>query len=100
MGSCFAQEIRQALDNELGPGQVVPNYLDMSYDPARVQVDALPSANHLNTYNAFSVLQEIERILGLWKPAADDYWQVGEKLQCPSIAAWSLPMRRTVTQRS
>jgi hypothetical protein len=80
MGSCFAEEIRPALEQELGAGHVGPDYWQLSCDTARVQVDELPDRNHLNTYNACSVLQEIERILNLWKPAQDDYLQVGEKV--------------------
>ena len=83
MGSCFAEEIRLALDRELGAGHVVPDYRQLVFDPARASVDELPERNHLNTYNAFSVLQEIEMILGLWAPAADDYWQLGDRFQCP-----------------
>lgn len=83
MGSCFAEEIRIALTRELGAASVGPDYRQLSFDRRRAQVDELPSRNHLNTYNAFSVLQEVERILGLWRPEPDDYWQVGERVQCP-----------------
>lgn len=83
MGSCFAEEIRRALETEIGPAQVGPDYRAVRFDPARASVDALPDHNHLNTYNAFSVLQEIERILGLWTPAPEDCWQVNNRLQCP-----------------
>lgn len=83
MGSCFAEEIRLALERELGPGHVVPDYRSLVFDKAVAQVDELPERNHLNTYNAFSVLQEVERILGLWTPAPDDWWQVEGRLQCP-----------------
>jgi hypothetical protein len=83
MGSCFAEEIRHALARELGEGQVGPDYRRIVFDPALAQVDGLPDHNHMNTYNAFSVLQEVERILGLWTPDPDDWWQVGEAWQCP-----------------
>ncbi len=83
MGSCFAEEIRLALEDALGPGRVGPNYAALAFDPARAQVDELPHRNHLNTYNAASVLQEIERILGLWTPEPDDWWEVNGQLQCP-----------------
>lgn len=83
MGSCFAEEIRLALEQSLGAGHVVPDYRQLAFDKAAVQVDELPERNHLNTYNAYSVLQEIERILKLWTPTSDDYWQVEGKLQCP-----------------
>ena len=83
MGSCFAEEIRLALTQDLGAGHVLPDLSTVAFDPAHAQADELPGRNHMNTYNAFSVLQEIERILGLWTPAPDDYWTIGEKLQCP-----------------
>jgi GSCFA family len=83
MGSCFAEEIRLALERILGPGKVVPNYRLVQFDKATAKVDELPERNHLNTYNAFSVLQEIERILGLWHPEPDDYWHTDGRLQCP-----------------
>ena len=83
MGSCFAEEIRLALTKDIGAGHVVPDYRAVIFDAAHAQADELPGRNHMNTYNAFSVLQEIERILGLWTPDPDDYWTIGEKLQCP-----------------
>lgn len=83
MGSCFAQEIRHALCHEIGDDKVGPDYRRVTFDPARSSVDALPAHNHMNTYNAFSVLQEIERILGLWQPDPDDWWQVDTRWQCP-----------------
>jgi hypothetical protein len=83
MGSCFAEEIRLALEQALGAGHVVPDYRQLAFDKTVVQVDELPERNHLNTYNAYSVLQEIERILQLWSPAADDYWQLEGRVQCP-----------------
>jgi hypothetical protein len=82
MGSCFAEDIRHALSRELGEGQVGPDYRRIVFDPALAQVDGLPDHNHMNTYNAFSVLQQMELILGLWSPDPDDWWQVGEALQC------------------
>ena len=83
MGSCFAEEIRLALEHELGEGHVGPDYRHLSFDKAHVQVDGLPERNHLNTYNAYSVLQEVERMLRLWQPADNDYWQLADKVQCP-----------------
>ncbi len=83
MGSCFAEEIRIVLNRVLGAAQVGPDMASVIFDPAVSSIDELPERNHMNTYNAYSVLQEIERILGLWTPAPDDYWHVDGKLQCP-----------------
>lgn len=83
MGSCFAEEIRLALEAALGHDKVGPDYRQVQFDPATAQIDELPARNHLNTYNAHSVLQEIERILGLWQPDPDDFWMVDGRVQCP-----------------
>ena len=83
MGSCFAEEIRVALNAELGEGHVGPDMSSVIFDPAVSRVDELPERNHMNTYNAFSILQEIERILGLWDPGPNDYWQLDGRVQCP-----------------
>ncbi len=85
MGSCFAEEIRLALDRVLGEGHVVPDLLNLASDPPPTDADAddVLERSHLGTYNAYSVLQEMERTLGLWTPEPDDYWLVGGRLQCP-----------------
>lgn len=83
MGSCFAQEIRLALTQDLGAEHVLPELAAVQVDPALAEAQDEPRSNHMNTYNAYSVLQEIERILGLWSPEPDDYWTVGGKIQCP-----------------
>jgi hypothetical protein len=83
MGSCFAEEIRLALSSRLGDASVGPDYRQARFDRQRAQIDNLPERNHLNTYNAYSILQEVERILGLWAPAAADFWHVDGRLQCP-----------------
>jgi hypothetical protein len=95
MGSCFADEIRIALEKSLGPAHVLPELHDTAPTSAPA---ALPTGGddgddadgevevergHFGTYNAYSVLQEVERILNLWQPAADDYWQLDGKVQCP-----------------
>jgi hypothetical protein len=83
LGNSFGEEIRIALTRLLGAGQVGPDLAHLAYDPAVARIDALPARNHLNTYNPFSALQEIERILEVWTPAPDDYWETEDGLQCP-----------------
>ena len=83
LGNSFGEEMRLALTRMLGPGQVGPDLAHLAYDPAVARIDALPARNHLNTYNAFSALQEIERILEVWSPEPDDYWETEDGLQCP-----------------
>ena len=83
LGSCFAEESRVALNDALGQGHVGPDMSSVVFDPAVSRIDELPERNHMNTYNAFSILQEIERILGLWSPGPSDYWQLDGRVQCP-----------------
>lgn len=83
MGSCFAPEMRRALAEALGASHVVPDYAALDFDAETCVVDQLPDNPHLNTYSAFSVVQEIERALGLWSPAEDDVWQLDGQVQCP-----------------
>lgn len=74
IGSCFAQEIRASL-RELGI-VVTPRYSDLKFDPEEARADRLPREEHLNYYNAFTVLQEFERAVGLWKQDPNDYWEL------------------------
>lgn len=83
LGSCFAQEIRKGIFNRIGPGRVFPDFSSLAFDAERIRVDGLPDENHMNYYNAFSVLQELERCLDMWEQAPDDYWFTNEKYQDP-----------------
>ena len=74
MGSCFAREIRFALE-ALGV-RVTPEYGRIAIDHDRYRIDDLPEDPHLNYYNSFTILQEFERHLGLWKQRPDDRWAV------------------------
>jgi hypothetical protein len=99
MGSCFAEEIRLALVRELGEVAVVPDYRQVRFDRARAQVDELPGRNHLNTYNAWSVLQEIERILAFGRPRRTTIGQSRAASSAP-IAAWYLRTRSRPSMQS
>lgn len=77
IGSCFAEEIRKALTAK---GIVCyPEYARIRIDPERMKIDTLPSREHMNYYNSFSIRQEIERAAGLWTQAPDDLWSVHKR---------------------
>ncbi|GEL44634.1 hypothetical protein MEX01_52250 [Methylorubrum extorquens] len=102
MGSCFAEEIRRAM---AARGQTcVPHYKRIAFDPAAVIVDTLPEREHMNFYNAFSICQQIEELLGLWEPDEDDYWKIGQlsvKIM-PWVGApnYQDPYRRLIVART
>lgn len=83
MGSCFAEEIRRALEGVLATGAVMPDFSTLEFDPNRARADELPGRNHLNYYNAFTILQELRRAVGHWTQDPDDYWDLGEQVQDP-----------------
>jgi hypothetical protein len=83
MGSCFAEEIRLALEKVLAPRAVMPDFSTLEFDPARARADELPGRNHLNYYNAFTILQELRRAVGLWTQDPDDFWRLDEGVQDP-----------------
>jgi len=74
MGSCFSREIRFALE-KLGV-TVGPEYSKVPVDSDRYRVDNLPTEPHLNYYNTFTILQEFERIAGIWHQEEGDFWRV------------------------
>lgn len=83
MGSCFAEEIRIALEQVLAPGAVMPDYSPLQFDGNVARADELPQRNHLNYYNAFTILQELRRADGTWRQSPDDYWELDGKYQDP-----------------
>jgi hypothetical protein len=97
IGSCFAREIRFAL-RELGV-EVAPHYASLALDPREVRVDNLPQEEHLNYYNAFTILQEVQRAVDLWRQDEDDYWQVAVK-GWGGVTAFQDPYRRLVFGRT
>jgi hypothetical protein len=83
LGSCFAQEIRKGILSKIGAENVFPDFGSLRFDPDKIRVDGLPTENHMNYYNSFSILQELERCLGMWDQAADDYWFTKGQYQDP-----------------
>ena len=79
IGSCFAEEIRKALTSE--QISCLPNYSKIIFDPNRAIVDTLPTREHMNFYNTFSIKQEFSRAVGSWVQEPDDYWMLkGKKI--------------------
>jgi hypothetical protein len=77
IGSCFAEEIRNAL---AGRGVTcLPDYRSIVFDRARARIDNLPDREHMNYYNTFSIRQEIERAAGLWTQDESDIWTIGRR---------------------
>jgi hypothetical protein len=97
IGSCFAREIRFAL-RDLGI-RVTPNYASLAVDHENFRADNLPEEEHLNYYNAFTILQEVQRALGCWRQTPDDYWRVRTKAW-GGITAFQDPYRRLVFGRT
>jgi hypothetical protein len=61
MGSCFAVEIRKAL-NERG-FDTYPKYGDIEFDKSRQLLAKLPERDNINHYNTFVIRQEFELAL-------------------------------------
>jgi hypothetical protein len=97
IGSCFAREIRFAL-RDLGI-RVTPNYASLDVDGDTVRADNLPEEEHLNYYNAFTILQEVQRAFGCWRQTPDDYWR-GRIKAWGGITAFQDPYRRLVFGRT
>jgi hypothetical protein len=74
MGSCFAEEIRIALSKR--HVTCLPDFTTLNI-PVDAKIDELPERQHMNFYNTFTVLQEVEKILGIWQQNPDDYRTLG-----------------------
>lgn len=74
MGSCFAERIRIAL-TEQGV-RVGPPLRSIPKSPDNYIIDRLPKREHMNYYNSYTIRQEFDRHLGLWKQAPDDFWTI------------------------
>jgi hypothetical protein len=101
MGSCFAEELRIALRaRDLA---CVPRYGDLRFDPRDVRVDELPARAHLNFYNTFTVLQQLQQMLGELEVSPEDFWVVDRGLQgllAFPPPAYQDPYRRLVFGRT
>ena len=89
MGSCFAEEIRIALAKN--GVRCSPSFHDIEI-PEGTRIDELPARQHMNFYNTFTVLQEVEKIAGIWDQPDDDFW----KLSSGARYRFQDPYRRLV----
>lgn len=78
MGSCFAEEIRKVFTQR--GFQMLPNFSNLDLPPDRCRVDTLPSRPHLNYYNSYTILQELQRAFGLLEFDPEDFWIVKDKI--------------------
>ena len=70
IGSCFAREIRNAL--QARGYDVYPKYFNVEFDPDRQKVGKLPERDNQNYYTTFSIRQEIEQVIDRRSWTADD----------------------------
>jgi hypothetical protein len=97
IGSCFAERIRIALTAE--GLQVGPFVGDVPMAPDDYRIDSLPARQHMNYYNSFTIRQELERHVGLWRQAEDDYWVHKDKFW-GGANMYQDPYRRAVFGRT
>jgi len=98
MGSCFAVEIRKAL-NDLG-FDVLPKYYDIEFDRTVMKLSGLPARDSINHYDTFTIRQEFERAFAPQEPRQEDYWRVDSKVFSDGIAAvYQDPARKLVFGR-
>lgn len=92
MGSCFANELRAyLLGNDIGQlsPRVPESVLPLMHDASKEETSWGPwnGLSNLQWYNTFTIRQEVERAVGLWRHDPEDYWTInvkGETLyQCP-----------------
>ncbi len=97
IGSCFAERIRLALaDQGVAVG---PPMQDVPVDPD-YRIDSLPRRPHMNYYNSFTIRQEFERHIGLWRQDPDDHWRLSKDPFWGGGEMYQDPYRRAVFART
>lgn len=74
IGSCFALEVRRALTAH--GFETYPNYVGVPWDRASEMFDKIPERVMPAHYDTFTMRQEFEAALGLWKDRDRGYWTV------------------------
>ena len=73
IGSCFAEEIRLALEKQ--KIDVYPNFNNIGADARLCRFDELPDRHHMNYYNVYSIESEFRRASGSKKrDVLSDLW--------------------------
>ncbi|MFI0844608.1 GSCFA domain-containing protein [Mesorhizobium sp. IMUNJ 23232] len=98
IGSCFAERIRIALTAERV--NVGPYVGGIPMAAENYRIDNLPSRPHMNYYNSFTIRQEFERHIGVWRQADDDFWVHPRDKFWGGEAMYQDPYRRAVFGRT
>jgi hypothetical protein len=78
IGSCFALNVRRAL--AAGGFATYPNYAGVDYDRTHEIFDQIPKREMPLHYDTFTMRQEFEAALGVWKDRERGYWPVRDAL--------------------
>lgn len=76
MGSCFALEVRAAL--ERAGREVFPDYKSVDFDSSCQIFDKIPERTLTPHYDTFVIRQEFESAFGLWPDRDEGVWGVSE----------------------
>ena len=76
IGSCFAEEVRLALQKQ--NIKVLPDFRGISADPELARFDELPERHHMNYYNVLSIERELKRAHNYGQPRdiETDFWRL------------------------
>jgi hypothetical protein len=98
IGSCFAVEIRHALQ-ERG-FDVYPKYDDIVFDPPTQKLGKLPARDNINHYDTFTIRQEFELAFDSRHYSSQDFLAVpaGNKspFKNPGPQVWQDPYRKRI----
>ena len=101
IGSCFAEEVRKSLTKK--EIEIFPKLNEKQFSFANSQIDTLPHREHLNFYNTFSILQEIQNAIKPIKPYQEDVWTLddtffekGKLFHIPGKTVYQSPYRRMI----
>jgi hypothetical protein len=74
IGSCFAVEIRRAL--QARGFDVYPKYDDIDFDPKTQKLGKMPARDNINHYDTFTIRQEFEHAFASRHYGAGDFLEV------------------------
>jgi hypothetical protein len=98
MGSCFAMEIRNAL--QARDYEVFPKYASIAIDPGRQRVSKLPETEDVTHYDTFVIRQEFEQAFAKRHYELKDFLKHSHRLtnhfDVGGRTSWQDPYRRRV----